>query len=303
MPWLQPRPIPVEASQAFNGFLADLEKQLSDPSVDRNVLCREVLAQFLHGRTYAELEQSAPILALNLDPRNVTLEAEYYSVVDQAKFARVKPLLWLWYNFDLSPAAQSVTFGVQFRRVLAGHIFKRVGRNFKSFPGVEFSVGYNMEVGDDVVIHQNVLVDDIGGVTLGNGVSLSDDVNVYSHTHSVLESADVTLKHTTIGDGVRVTYHATILAGSTISDDAMIGTLSLVTKDVEPSVIAMGIPARPARVKNRPPFTPHVDSRVFERPADRKGNTDYPDVLDRKAMTLPITENPALEPEKNKVEG
>ena len=297
MPWLEPRPIPSEAGEAFTGFLRDLETQLSDPSVDRNVLCRELLAQFLHGRSYTELLASAPILALNLDPRNVTLEAEYYSVLDRERFARVKPLLWLWYNFDLSPAAQSVTFGVQFRQVLAGHVFRRVGRNFKCFPGVQFSVGYNMDVGDDVVIHRNVLVDDVGGVSIGNGASLSDFVNVYSHTHSVLESADVTLKHTTIGDGVRVTYHATVLAGSTISDDAMIGTLALVTKDVEPSVIAMGIPARPVRVKNRPPFAPSVDSRGFERPADRKANPDYAEFLDRKAMTLPVSENPALEPQ------
>ena len=33
---------------------------------------------------------------LGLDPRNITLEPEYYADVDQERYARVKPLLWLW---------------------------------------------------------------------------------------------------------------------------------------------------------------------------------------------------------------
>jgi acetyltransferase-like isoleucine patch superfamily enzyme len=280
--------LPVAASAAFDSFFEDLEGKLSNPATDRNLLCRELLAQFLHARSYADLEASAPTLALNLDPRNVTLEAEYYAATDVEKFARVKPLLWLWYNFDLSPAAHSVEFGVRFRRALAPHIFKRVGRNFKAFPGVQFSVGYNLEIGNDVVIHRNVLVDDIGGVTLHDRVSLSDFVNVYSHTHSPLESADVTLKHTTIGVGVRVTYHATVLAGVTLSDDSMLGALGLATKDVAPHTIAVGIPAAPQREKLRPAMPVTVDSRVHARPADRKGNPDYPLEWDGQPMTRPV---------------
>jgi acetyltransferase-like isoleucine patch superfamily enzyme len=277
MPWLEPRSISAQATGAFEGFLHDLETQLSDANTDRATLCRELLAQFLYGKTYAELETTLPIVAMNLDPRNVLLEAEHYRPVDQEKFARVKPLLWLWYNFDQSPAAHNLEFGLRFRRVLAQHIFKRVGQNIKIFPGVQFSVGYNLDVGDNVVIHRNVLIDDIGGVTLHNDVSVSDYANIYSHTHSPLESADVTLKHTTIGAGVRVTYHATVLAGTTLSDDSMVGAMSVVTKDVEPHTIAYGIPARPQREKMRGPMSIVVDSRVFVPPEDRKGNPDYPE--------------------------
>jgi acetyltransferase-like isoleucine patch superfamily enzyme len=288
MSWLEPRSLPSATNEAFDAFLDDLDRRLSAVETDRDALCRDLLAQFLYGKSYGDLEASAPIVALNLDPRNITLEAEYYAATDMQRFARVKPLLWLWYNFDLSPAAQSVEFGVRFRRVLAKHVFKCVGRNFKAFPGVQFSVGYNLEVGDDVVIHRNVLVDDIGGVTLHDRASLSDYVNVYSHTHSPLESADVTLRHTTIGAGVRVTYHATVLAGATLSDDSMIGTMALVTKDVEPHVIAYGIPAQPQREKLRPDMALNVDSRVYVRPEDRKGNPDYPETWEPKTQTRAI---------------
>jgi acetyltransferase-like isoleucine patch superfamily enzyme len=279
------------AAQVFAAFLDDLDRRLSDPTTDRNQLCRELLAQFMHNQSYDALLAANPLLALHLDPQNITFEAEYYNVTDMVKFAAVKPLLWLWKHFDSTPMGQSVDFGVKFRRVLANYIFKRVGKNFKCFPFAEFSVGYNLEVGDNVVIHRNVLVDDIGGVTLHNNVSLSDFVNVYSHTHSVLESNDVTLKHTTIGAGVRVTYHATVLAGTTLSDDVMVATLSVVNRDANPGEIVMGIPGKAKRRKLRPRGqggTPTVDARNFQRPSDRKGDPDHPHFHDSSLEAEPI---------------
>ena len=292
MSWLESRPLPAETSASFALFLGDLESKLANQHTNRNELCRDLLAQFLYARSYADLEAAMPIVALNLDPRNVTLEAEYYAVVDPVKFARVKPLLWLWYNFDLSPAAGNIDFAVRFRRVLAGHIFQRVGRDFKAFAGVQFSVGYNLSVGDDVVVHRGVLIDDIGGVTLHDRVSLSDFVNVYSHTHSPLEASDVTLKHTTIGAGVRVTYHATVLAGVTLSDDSIVGAFGLATKDVPPHAIAVGIPAVAQREKLRGAMRVALDSRLHVRPRDRKGNADYPLQWDGTPMTRAVQTKP-----------
>lgn len=294
MSWLLSHDIPTDARAALDGFLARLERALADPETDRDELCREVLAELLYGRPYGQLLRDAPIAALNLDPRNVTLEAEHYAATDRERFARVKPLLWLWKNADLSPAGQSVAFGIPFRRVLAPHVFRRVGRDFKCFQNVEFSVGYNLEVGDDVVIHRGVLVDDIGGVTLHDRASLSDFVNVYSHTHSALEPNDVTLRHTTIGRGVRVTYHATVLAGTTLSDDSMIGTMSVVTRDVEPSRIAVGIPAKSRRAKVRPASVAYaVDSRSFRRPPDRKGDPEHPEFHDPSTETREVEDPPS----------
>jgi galactoside O-acetyltransferase len=113
-------------------------------------------------------------------------------------------------------------------------------------------------------------------------VSIADYANVYSHTHNVLEQPDVTLKHTVLGTGVRITYHATVLAGVRIGDDAMVATMAVVTRDVPPHAIAMGIPARVTRIKERPdcPYCargePHPAEKLARMP-DRKGNPDFPD--------------------------
>ena len=146
--------------------------------------------------------------------------------------------------------------GVRLRRLLAPHIFKRVGANFKCFQHTEFSFGYNMEVGDDVVVHRHVLLDDRGGIRLGNRVSISDYANIYSHTHDIVDPRDVTNARTVLGDGVRVTYHATVLAGVHVHEQGMVGAMAVATKDVRPYHVYVGIPAKSVRVKpNAPPQT------------------------------------------------
>ncbi|MFB9993434.1 acyltransferase [Deinococcus oregonensis] len=278
MTWLKPVNIESNAQDTFNAFIGDLEAKLADPATERPVLTREVLAQAMYGREYGQLVADAPLAALNLDSRNMTFEAEYYMATDTAKFEAVKPLLWLWKNLDLTPIGQNPVLGIPVRRVLAGHIFKRVGRDFKCWQNVEFSVGYNMEVGDDVVVHRHVLLDDIGGIELHDGASVSDYVNIYSHTHSVLDGPDVTLRRTIIGRGARITYHSTVLAGSIVSDDAMLATHALLRADIPPHGIAMGVPAKVTRFKVRPDGQEYsVDARTHSHDAGRKANPQFPE--------------------------
>lgn len=279
MPWLVPRAISPEGDAFLTRFLGGLAEQLDDPALDRNETVRETLAQVMYAAPYAELAERAPVAAFGLDPRNALFEAERYVVTDPVRFARVKPLLWLWKTLDLTPLGQSVESGLRLRRLLAARVFAHAGKNLNIFQNVEVSVGYNLWVGDDVSIHRHVFIDDIGGVTLHDGVNLSDFVNVYSHTHSVLESPDVTLKETVIGRGVRVAYHATVLAGTVLSDDAMMGAMALVTRDFEPHVIGLGVPAKARIWKERagdPRFAGYtVDARVFRRLPDRRANPDF----------------------------
>ena len=281
MPWLTPRPIPPHADKTLTRFIGELAEKLDDASSERNEVVRETLAQLVYARPYRDLEEVSPIAALALDPRNITFEAEHYIATDQEKFAKVKPLLWLWKSLDQTPLGQSVESGVRIRRMLAERIFARAGKNLKIFQNVEVSVGYNIEAGDDVVIHRHVFIDDIGGVKLFDGSSLSDYVNVYSHTHSILESPDVTLKETVIGKGVRVAYHATVLAGTVLSDDSMMGAMALVTRDFEPHVVGLGIPAKPRVWKERggdkrfADLT--VDAATYPHAAEVRANPDYAD--------------------------
>ena len=247
-------------------WLESIESQLTDDPAERADLCRKVLAELTYPGFAPQWETAVndpkvpagTRLALTaLDPRNITLEPEYYAECDDEKFQRVKPLLWLWYSFDRTPlGGQNVDLGVQLRRILAPKIFKRCGKNFKAFQHVEFSFGYNMEVGDDCVVHRHVLLDDRGGIVMGNRVSISDYANIYSHTHSIVDQKDVTDAVTRLDDGVRITYHATVLAGVHVNEEAMVGAVAVATKDVRPYHVNVGIPAKSVRVKPNAPQAP-----------------------------------------------
>ncbi len=230
---------------------------------DRSLLCRDVLTELCYPEYAGNFEtaivdEKIPLgtrLALSaMDPRNITLEPEYYGDCEDAKFQPVKPLLWLWYSFDRTPlGGQNVGVGVQLRRLLAKRIFRKCGENFKAFQHVEFSFGYNMEVGDNCVVHRHVLLDDRGGIRMGNNVSVSDYANIYSHTHSIVDQKDVTNVMTVLEDGVRITYHATVLAGVHVHEQGMVGASAVATKDVRPYHVYVGIPAKSVRVKPNAP--------------------------------------------------
>ncbi len=252
-----------ESEPLFARWIGELDERIADPGVDRYRLCRDTLLQLLYPTLgpYEDLvaDPTVPTATraalLSLDPHNVTLEPEYYDEIDPERYARVKPLLWLWQSFDRSPmGGGNVDVAVRLRRVLARHIFRRCGRNFKCFQFVEFSFGYNMEVGDDVVVHRHVLLDDRGGIVIGNKVSIADYANIYSHTHSLADQEDVTNATTVLGDGVRITYHATVLAGVHVGEQAMVGAGAVLTRDAKPWHLYLGVPAKPVRVKpNAPP--------------------------------------------------
>ena len=276
MPLLPLRALPSRPhASTFDAWLEQLAHELDGPEDQWPLLCRRTLTELWYPGLSADWETAVEDATLPvatraalaaLDPRNVTLEPEFYAECDDAKFQRVKPLLWLWYSFDRTPlGGQLVDVGVRLRRLLAPRIFRRCGEHFKCFQHVEFSFGYNMEVGDGVVVHRNVLLDDRGGIVLGHRVSISDYANVYSHTHSIVDQRDVTNAATVLGDDVRVTYHATVLAGVHVGENAMVGAVAVATKDVLPYHVNVGIPAKSVRVKPNAPSAGEVLSTARGR--------------------------------------
>jgi galactoside O-acetyltransferase len=249
------RPANVEPAQirdAYDRWVAEIAAAL-DGSEDLNETVAQVGASLYPAPAAAAgFPLSPEVCRAQFDPRSVTLEAEYYAEMDVGRFYRVKPLLWLWRLYDRSVLGPNVHLGLRFREMLARRVFARCGLRPRIFEDVTFSFGYNIQLGDDVSIHRNVLVDDRGEVVIGDRVSLSDYANVYSHVHDPTDPHRVTVHRTVIADGARITYHATVLAGTTVARDAIVGCHGVVTRDVGEDHIAVGVPAKSIRVKPRP---------------------------------------------------
>lgn len=248
------------AQNDFDAFLEELQVALTDGKRDPNEVVQETLCQIYFGfglsladgaaaRRLEDLPSATRAVIHSFDPRNITTEPEYYSDIDVSRYLERKPFIWLWQMFDRSPLGQNALLGHRFRRMLAPLIFNRVGENFKCWHFVEWSYGYNLSFGDDVVVHRHVLLDDRGGIEIGNKVSISDYANIYSHSHDINDIENVSTQITRIGNSVRITYHATVLSGVQVGHHAMIGTSAVVTRDVEPYHVVIGIPAKTAKIK------------------------------------------------------
>jgi acetyltransferase-like isoleucine patch superfamily enzyme len=74
----------------------------------------------------------------------------------------------------------------------------------------------------------------------------------------------VTNALTTLEAGVRVTYHATVLAGVRVREQGMVGAVAVATKDVRAYHVNVGIPAKSVRVKPNAPLSSDILSSAGE---------------------------------------
>lgn len=257
MPYRELAPGAV-AAKSFEELVDGTRERLLDPQRDRNVVVRDTLIAlyFGAGADYDErvsdprLPPATRAAIAAFDPRNISLEPEYYVDCDPERYNRVKPLTWLWLQFDRSPLGMNCHVGFPFRRMLAENVFRHCGRNVKLFQNFEYTYGYNLTVEDDCTIHRHVFIDDRGEVVVRAGTSLSDYANVYSHSHDVTDISKVTLARTEIGPHARITYHSTVLAGTRVGRDGTLGATGLATRDVPDYTVSIGIPAKPVKKKD-----------------------------------------------------
>jgi len=256
-----------EAEGVYDAWIERLDREFinRDPE-HRSVVVRNTLHEIYLGHPYSAPEPRAPLaqqsLVHSFDPRNATLEPEYYGDVDATKYAERKPLIWFWMMYDRSPIGINHGLGYRIRAMLARHIFKHIGKNVKIFHGVEFSYGYNLTIEDNSVIHKYVLLDDRGEIIIHEGSSISDYANIYSHAHDLNDGMIVTNQKTEVGPHARITYHATVLSGVKVAEHGLVGSMGVASKNVEPYHIVVGVPARPVKVK---PISPEEIAKARER--------------------------------------
>jgi len=262
------------AGKAFHAWIERLDREFSNRDPEhRSVVVRDTLHEIFLGRPYEPPKASDSLahqaLVHSFDPRNATLEPEYYGDIDPEKYGERKPLIWFWMMYDRSPLAINHWLGFRVRYMIARHVFKHCGKDVKIFHGVEVSFGYNLTVEDDCTLHKYILLDDRGEIIIRKDSSISDYANVYSHAHDLNDAQLVTNRRTEIGPLARVTYHATVLSGVKVGEHAMVGSMGVSAKNVEPYHIVTGIPAKTVKVKTIAPES--VLKAAAEKQAAKSG--------------------------------
>ena len=107
-------------------------------------------------------------------------------------------------------------------------------------------------IGEYTHINRGGIIDGRGGITIGNNVSISHNVNIMTGSHSInSETFQGIFKPITIKDFVWIGIGATILQGVTIGEGAVICAGAVVINDVEAFSVVGGIPAKKIKERNR----------------------------------------------------
>jgi acetyltransferase-like isoleucine patch superfamily enzyme len=158
-------------------------------------------------------------------------------------------LHFLWDAFDRLPVCLDANFGILFRRMVAERLFKKCGAGFIAEENCRFNFGRNIEVGDFVFFNRGVFVDSKGGVTIGSHVALTEDVRIFTHSHSEASHIVREYKPVVIRDYAKIYSGAVILPGVTVGEQAIVASHSMVVRDVPANALVAGIPAQVVRMR------------------------------------------------------
>ncbi len=121
-----------------------------------------------------------------------------------------------------------------------------VDDTFKLFPPFYSDYGKNTVVGKRVFINSGCCFQDQGGIEIGDGVLIGQQVVIATLNHGFAPEHRQNLipKRVKIGNNVWIGTHATILPGVTVGDNSIIAAGAVVTKDVPENTVVGGVPAR-----------------------------------------------------------
>jgi len=119
-------------------------------------------------------------------------------------------------------------------------------------PPFRCDYGYNIEIGENFYSNYNLIILDCAPVKIGDNVLIGPNVSIYTAGHPLhYEIRNQEYEYAfpvIIGDNVWIGGNVVINPGVSIGENSVIGSGSVVTKDIPNNVIAIGNPCKVLRV-------------------------------------------------------
>jgi len=120
----------------------------------------------------------------------------------------------------------------------------RIGTGCVVKPGVNIKYPWLLTVGNQVWIGEQVWIDNLSTVTIGNNVCLSQGAMLLTGNHNYRRSTfDLTTQQITLQDGVWIGAKAIVCAGVTCGSHAVLAVGSVATQSMNGYGIYQGNPA------------------------------------------------------------
>ena len=125
-----------------------------------------------------------------------------------------------------------------------------VDEAFHLIPPLYSDHGLNIRVGRNVFINQACMLNDIGGIEIGDDVMIGPRVSLLTAGHPLDPSRrrrQIVAAPIAIERNVWLGAGATVLQGVTVGSDAVVAAGAIVTRDVPPRTLVAGVPAQVLR--------------------------------------------------------
>lgn len=134
------------------------------------------------------------------------------------------------------------------RHQIMQQLFQKVGENVWIEPDFKCEFGKNITIENDIYINFGCVILDCAKVTIGSHTLLGPNVGLYAANHATDANERINGgcygKPIHIGKNVWLGGDVKVLPGVSIGDNTIIGTGSIVTKDIPANVIAVGNPCK-----------------------------------------------------------
>jgi putative colanic acid biosynthesis acetyltransferase WcaF len=167
-------------------------------------------------------------------------QAQKYTPQEMAR--RVLWMLFGWL-FSWSPRP---LFG--WRRFVLRLFGAEIGHDVNVYPSATIYFPWNLTVGDHSAIGEGAMIYNLGPITIGESVTVSQGAHLCAGTHDHTDPAMPLLKPPIeVGDQAWICADAFVGPGVTVGTGAVVGARGVAVKDVEPWMIVGGNPARPIK--------------------------------------------------------
>jgi acetyltransferase-like isoleucine patch superfamily enzyme len=172
-----------------------------------------------------------------------SLNGKLYKAGDTELFTARQNTKELIFRFNSLPPSE-----VNSRNEIIRKLFCKTGENFIIEPPFHCDYGSNISIGNNFYSNFNLIILDCARTEIGDNVLIGPNVGIYAAGHPVHKELRL-LEYefsfpVSIGNNVWIGGSVVINPGISIGDNSVIGSGSVVTKDIPANVVAAGNPCR-----------------------------------------------------------
>ena len=157
-------------------------------------------------------------------------------------------IIVIWYILNALIIKNTYVPFIKFKIYTLKIFGAKIGKGVVLKPSVNIKYPWKLEIGDDVWLGENVWIDNLDNVIIGNNVCISQGAMLLTGNHDyTIPSFDYRNMPIVIEDGVWIGAKTVVCPGVRCKSHSILTVGSIATKDLEEYTIYQGNPAKEIR--------------------------------------------------------